>query len=136
MHLNINNIETKENKTDTEYCLICWEPPSSKVGNDIFKMKHITLFKSECKCNCTFHLICFFKWVEKTYTCPICREKLTINNAILEKYRGISKNTTMLDFFENARKMNTIIKIIFKYVSFLFLLYISIKIIIFIVSRF
>ena len=134
MHLNITQIkpmglkekEEKEEKEETKYCLICWEPQSPNGQNNIFKMKHITLFKSDCQCDCNFHLLCFFKWVEKTKACPICRKKLIINNAIWDKYRDVPKQNTI----------NNIIKIIFKYVTLLFLLHISIKIIVFIVARF
>ena len=59
-------------------------------------------------------------------SCPICRKKLIINNAIWDKYRDVPKQNTI----------NNIIKIIFKYVTLLFLLHISIKIIVFIVARF
>lgn len=136
---NKNNIDSlplinKENTEDTKYCLICWEPSCPNGENNIFKMKHITLFKYECKCDCNFHLLCFFKWVEKTKACPICREKITINNAILEKYGDIPKEKSIFNLL--LRKINNITKLIFKYVSMLFLLHISIKIIAFIVSRF
>ena len=53
----IYNNETNNEIEDIIQCLICLEQATNE--NKVHKMKHITLFISNCKCDCNFHLYCF-----------------------------------------------------------------------------
>ena len=50
----IYNNQTNNEKEDIIQCLICWEQATNQ--NKIHKMKHISLFISNCLCDCNFHL--------------------------------------------------------------------------------
>lgn len=116
-----------EQSNDVTQCLICWE--SENNNNKITNMKNITMFSSNCDCDCYFHLQCFFDWVKKTPTCPICRNVLTINNELLEIYKFGSRPYYKITLFFKAIVNFTykILQMIIKYISMLFLLYVSIN---------
>jgi len=142
----LKNITNEEEGKEENYCLICWEPQCPNQQNNIYKMKEIKLFKYICKCNCKFHLVCFFDWATKTKACPICREKLSVNNELLEKYRGFlvvnnndndNNDNRIVVLLRNTWIVSRkITETIFKYITILFLMYISIKVIAFIISKF
>lgn len=50
-----------------EQCSICF-----------FKIKQSQMKVLTCKYNHSFHQKCIWKWLTKTNTCPLCREK--VNN--------------------------------------------------------
>ena len=136
LKISTNNEDNEDNE---DYCLICWEPSFPNENNSIFKMKEITFFNSDCKCDCKIHLLCFFDWFNKTHACPICRETLTINEVVWNKYKygDITNQKKVLMFFQKTfQKIKIMINLLFKYIQFLFLLHISIKIIVFVVSKF
>ena len=129
------NKET-DKETDITHCLICWEPENN--NNKLTKMKNIMMFTSYCKCDCYFHLQCFFDWVKKSPTCPICRDTLTINNELFEIYNiGSQKNYKIKIFFRIIVSLSyKILKMIINYTTMLFLLYVSINIIRHIINQY
>ena len=121
------------NSEEIIQCLICWEPENKE--NKIFKMKHINLFTSDCSCDCNFHLFCFFDWVKKTPTCPICREELSFNEENFHLHT-LGPHYKIKLFFKNVYNwINDFIKIIIKYMAILFLLQVSINVIISILRK-
>jgi len=83
-------IEDKTNKI----CLICWLPP--KTDNPIKNMKNFSFMICSCNCNPLFHHNCLKDWVDKSLSCPICRNKITI---ILEQHSKIIKVSYYLFIF-------------------------------------
>lgn len=143
VNINVNvNADTNTNtNTNTEVvnpdiiqCLICWEQSTEKT--QIYKMKHIPLFVSNCDCDCNFHLHCFFDWVKKTPTCPICRDPLNINNEMFDLYTLGPNYKIKLFFKKISICLNKMISMLLKYMSILFLLRISINVINLILSKY
>lgn len=117
----------KEEITETISCLICWEPETKE--NEIYKMKQINIFYSDCSCDCNFHLNCFFDWVKKTPTCPICRNELAFDSEKFYLHTLGPYYKTKLMFKKLLDFIKDVIKMIIKYVSILFLLQVSINVI-------
>ena len=130
--LNYNN-DTNNEKEDIIQCLICWEQATNQ--NKVHKMKHITLFISNCKCDCNFHLYCFFDWVKNTPSCPICRTQLIFNNEMYQLYTLGPHYKIKLFFKKLSIWLNDTITMIIRYATILFLLRISIAIIFSIVRK-
>ena len=128
------NTNTETVTPDIIQCLICWEPSNEQTK--IYKMKHIALFASDCDCDCNFHLHCFFDWVKKTPTCPICREPLNINNEMFDLYTLGPNYKIKLFFKKISICLNKMISMLLKYMSILFLLRISINVINSILSKY
>ena len=64
-----------------DVCLICWDT-STRRNNNVSRMKSLlssSIYFTTCNCNGSFHHNCLFKWIYKTYSCPICRTKLELN---------------------------------------------------------
>ena len=130
---NNSNI-SKPDVEDINQCLICWEPETK--DNKIYKMKHIDIFESSCSCDCNFHLICFFDWVKKTPTCPICREELTFNEELFY-IQTLGPHYKIKLFFKKIYNwINYIIKVLLKCAGTLFLLQVFINIISGILNKF
>jgi hypothetical protein len=117
----IDSVQIHDKEKEKEQCIVCWE--FSSKDNEIYKMKHIPLFVSDCLCNCDVHLVCFVDWVKKTPTCPICREDLMFNTETYNKYTLGPHYKIKLFFKEIIQWINSIIKIILKLSSLIFLLY-------------
>jgi len=117
----IEHVQIQDKETEKEQCIVCWE--FSSKDNEIYKMKHIPLFVSDCLCNCDVHLLCFVDWVKKTPTCPICREDLMFNIETFNKYTLGPHYKIKLFFKQVFQFINSIIKIILKLSSLIFLLY-------------
>jgi len=129
----IYNNQTNNEKEDIIQCLICWEQATNQ--NKIHKMKHISLFISNCLCDCNFHLYCFFDWVRKTPSCPICRSPLIFNDEMYQLYTLGPHYKIKLFFKKLSIWLNETITMIIKYATILFLLRISIGIIFSIVRK-
>ena len=106
---------------EKEQCIVCWE--ISSKDNEIYKMKHIPLFISDCLCNCDVHLVCFVDWIKKTPTCPICRVDLMLDTETFNKYTLGPYYKIKLFFKQIFQYINIIINIIIKLSSLIFLLY-------------
>jgi hypothetical protein len=106
---------------EKEQCIVCWE--FSNKDNEIYKMKHIPLFVSDCLCNCDVHLVCFVDWIKKTPTCPICRVDLMFDTETFNKYTLGPYYKIKLFFKQIFQYINIIINIIIKLSSLIFLLY-------------
>ena len=130
--LNYNN-DTNNEKEDIIQCLICWEQATKQ--NKVHKMKHITLFISNCKCDCNFHLYCFFDWARKNPSCPICRSPLIFNEEMYQLYTLGPQYKIKLFFKKLYVWLNDTITMIIKYATILFLLRISITVIFAIVRK-
>jgi len=117
---------TKEEE-DIVQCLICWETRTDE--NEIYKMKHIELFESNCSCDCNFHLICFYDWVKKTPTCPICREELYFNEELYYIHYLGPHYKIKLFFKKVYTSLIYCIKVLLKCAATLFLLQVCINII-------
>ena len=129
----IYNNETNNEKEDIIQCLICWEQATKE--NTIHKMKHITLFISNCHCDCNFHLYCFFDWAKKTPSCPICRLPLIFNEEMYQLYTLGPQYKIKLFFNKLSVWLNDTITMIIRYATILFLLRISITVIFDIVRK-
>jgi hypothetical protein len=136
-----NNILTNKkqhisnnNQEEIIQCLICWEQATKE--NTIHKMKHITLFISNCYCDCNVHLYCFFDWVKKTPSCPICRLPLTFNYEMYQLFTLGPHYKIKLFFKKFFVWINDIIIIIIKCATILFLLRVSINIINIILTKY
>ena len=129
----IYNNETNNEKEDIIQCLICWEQATKE--NTIHKMKHITLFISNCHCDCNFHLYCFFDWAKKTPSCPICRLPLIFNEEMYQLYTLGPQYKIKLFFKKLSVWLNDTITMIIRYATILFLLRISITVIFDIVRK-
>ena len=129
----IYNNETNNEKEDIIQCLICWEQATKE--NTIHKMKHITLFISNCHCDCNFHLYCFFDWVRKTPSCPICRLPLIFNEEMYQLYTLGPQYKIKLFLKKLSVWLNDTITMIIRYATILFLLRISITVIFAIVRK-
>ena len=114
-------IQDKDKDKEKEQCIVCWE--FSSKDNEIYKMKHIPLFVSDCLCNCDVHLVCFVDWVKKTPTCPICREDLMFNTETYNKYTLGPHYKIKLFFKQIIQLINNFITLILKLSSLIFLLY-------------
>jgi len=62
-------------------CFICLQ---LKIEDEeiTIKLTEQTFYINECTCNSSVHKLCLKKWVDRYYSCPICRKKITqeINN--------------------------------------------------------
>jgi hypothetical protein len=129
----IYNNETNNEKEDIIQCLICLEQATNQ--NKVHKMKHITLFISNCKCDCNFHLYCFFDWAKKNPSCPICRLPLIFNEEMYQLYTLGPQYKIKLFFKKLSVWLNDTITMIIRYATILFLLRISITVIFAIVRK-
>jgi hypothetical protein len=114
-------IQDREKDNYKEQCIVCWE--FSSKDNEIYKMKHIPLFVSDCLCNCDVHLVCFVDWIKKTPTCPICRVDLMFDTETFNKYTLGPYYKIKLFFKQIIQWINIIINVIIKLSSLIFLLY-------------
>jgi hypothetical protein len=129
----IYNNETNNEKEDIIQCLICLEQSTNQ--NKVHKMKHITLFISNCKCDCNFHLYCFFNWARKNPSCPICRSPLIFNEEMYQLYTLGPQYKIKIFFKKLSVWLNDTITMIIRYATILFLLRISISVIFAIVRK-
>ena len=129
----IYNNDTNNETEDIIQCLICLEQSTNQ--NKVHKMKHITLFISNCKCDCNFHLYCFFDWAKKNPSCPICRLPLIFNEEMYQLYTLGPQYKIKLFFKKFSVWLNDTITMIIRYATILFLLRISITVIFAIVRK-
>jgi hypothetical protein len=129
----IYNNETNNEIEDIIQCLICLEQATNE--NKVHKMKHITLFISNCKCDCNFHLYCFFNWARKNPSCPICRSPLIFNEEMYQLYTLGPQYKIKIFFKKMSVWLNDTITMIIRYATILFLLRISISVIFAIVRK-
>lgn len=71
-----NNVENCNNYE----CIICLEKNSKKFAiikltNALIKNEKEDSLEKNCLCESFIHQYCLNKWVEKSESCPICREK-------------------------------------------------------------
>lgn len=71
----------KEPEVKYDDCFICLQ---LKIEDEeiTIKLNEQTLYINECTCNSSVHNLCLKKWVDRYYSCPICRKRIIriINN--------------------------------------------------------
>jgi len=60
-----------QENTKTNDCIICFET--------LAQQRELN-FRLGCKSRHTFHLRCINQWFQKSNSCPLCREEISINS--------------------------------------------------------
>lgn len=123
-----DTIENYINIDDPDVCIICWLPSHNKNQivrlNDYFTTTTTTT--TTCKCNPRIHPSCFNDWIQKTYTCPICRKNIPIQIQHLTNHsiHTFTYIFVFLNFATKAIRNATIVSIINLFILFFYNLYI------------
>ena len=73
-----NNIASFElNNDENDICFICWI--NTNENNKLIQLEQICNINKKCKCNPKIHSLCLNDWIKCTLTCPICRQRLTVD---------------------------------------------------------
>jgi len=73
-----NNLINK-NISQEKLCIICWSKNETNETNDqLYFIKDFNKYIVSCNCNVLMHYNCLNAWIEKTYSCPICRKNIYI----------------------------------------------------------
>lgn len=89
-----DNTEIQQSYNDNEndlLCVICLSQPTDY--NKLIHLQDVNQYIINCVCNVQLHNNCLKTWVDKTFSCPICRKHITINHIIinqLKSYKNIN----------------------------------------------
>jgi uncharacterized CHY-type Zn-finger protein len=95
-------------------CLICYETTDDNNEYPIIINNNQQIFKKNCLCNLTTHIICLNTWLTLKNSCPICRK------SIIEKKNNISLsliNSDAIFWFYNNKF------IILRFLFFMYTIY-------------
>ena len=114
---NVYENEENEEKEEKEECIICWE----NINNEkIIKLIKQTIYLKNCQCSAIIHNSCLKKWFSINKNCPICRKFM------IKKY-----NYFLYIIKKIVLSMMLISMKVFYISVFLFLLYFTNKIVIY-----
>lgn len=93
-HNAIENIQPlKPTPIEENLCIICWTKNNDDNSNDnngnndntFVHLKDCNKYLVSCNCNVLIHSLCLDKWIIRTNSCPICRNKININSLFIEQ---------------------------------------------------